>query len=77
MTTSLEVLAAGAMKLAPADRTRLLERLIASLDVDSEVEQAWELAMPDTHSPFGGKLGVPHSPSGAAELKTLVPTWKH
>jgi len=43
MTTNLEVLEAEALKLAPADRSHLLERLIASLDVDPEVEEAWEL----------------------------------
>lgn len=43
MNTSLEVLEAEALKLAPADRSHLLERLIASLDVDPEVEEAWEL----------------------------------
>jgi putative addiction module component (TIGR02574 family) len=43
MTTRLEVLEAEAMKLAPADRSHLLERLIASLDADPEVEAAWEL----------------------------------
>ncbi len=43
MTTSLEVLEAEALKLAPADRSRLLERLIVSLDADPEVEEAWEL----------------------------------
>ncbi len=43
MTTHLEVLEAEALKLAPADRSHLLERLIASLDVDPEVEEAWEL----------------------------------
>jgi putative addiction module component (TIGR02574 family) len=43
MATSLEVLEAEALKLAPADRSRLLERLIASLDADLEVEEAWEL----------------------------------
>ena len=42
MTTRLEVLEAEALKLAPADRSHLLERLIASLDADPEVEQAWE-----------------------------------
>lgn len=42
MTTSLEVLEAEALKLAPADRSHLLERLIASLDTDPEVEDAWE-----------------------------------
>lgn len=43
MTTRLEVLEAEALKLAPADRTHLLERLIASLDSDPDVEAAWEL----------------------------------
>lgn len=42
MTTSLEVLEAEALKLAPADRSHLLERLIVSLDTDPEVEDAWE-----------------------------------
>jgi len=42
MNTTLEVLEAEALKLAPADRSHLLERLIASLDSDPEVEEAWE-----------------------------------
>lgn len=42
MSTSLEVLEAEALKLAPADRSRLLERIVASLDLDPEVEDAWE-----------------------------------
>ena len=41
MTTNLEVLEAEALKLAPSDRSHLLERLIASLDSDPEVEEAW------------------------------------
>lgn len=42
MNVSLEVLEAEALKLSPADRSYLLERLIVSLDVDPDVEQAWE-----------------------------------
>ena len=42
ISTHLEVLDAEALKLAPADRSHLLERLIASLDSDPEVEAAWE-----------------------------------
>ena len=42
MGTSLEVLEAEILQLAPADRSHLLERLIASLDSDPEVEEAWE-----------------------------------
>ncbi len=42
MSTSLEILEAEALKLAPAERSHLLERLVASLDSDPEVEAAWE-----------------------------------
>ena len=42
VNTSLEVLEAEALKLTPADRSHLLERLVASLDFDPEVEAAWE-----------------------------------
>ena len=42
LSTTLEILEAEVLKLAPADRSRLLERLIASLDPDPEVEEAWE-----------------------------------
>ncbi len=42
MSTNLELLEAEALKLAPADRSHLLERLVASLDSDPDVEEAWE-----------------------------------
>ena len=41
VSTNLEVLEAEVLKLAPVDRSHLLERLIASLDIDPEVEEAW------------------------------------
>lgn len=43
MSTPLEVLEAEALKLAPADRSHLLERLVASLDRNPEIERAWIL----------------------------------
>ena len=42
MTTSLEALQAEILRLSASDRARLLERLIASLDVDTEAEAAWD-----------------------------------
>jgi len=42
MSTNLELLEAEALKLPPADRSHLLERLVASLDVDPDVDAAWE-----------------------------------
>lgn len=42
MSNTLEALEAEVLKLTPADRSHLLERLIASLDLDPEIEDAWE-----------------------------------
>lgn len=42
MNANLEVLEAEALKLAPADRSHLLERLLVSLDADPEAEESWE-----------------------------------
>ena len=42
MTVTLETLQAEVMRLPPADRARLLDRLIASLDVDVGAEAAWD-----------------------------------
>ncbi len=42
MTTVLETLQAEVLRLSPADRAKLLDRLIASLDVDADAEAAWD-----------------------------------
>ncbi len=42
MHSKLETLEAQAMQLNPADRAHLLQRLINCLDVDPDVEHAWE-----------------------------------
>lgn len=41
-TPSLEVLQAQVLSLSKADRARLLERLVVSLDVDPRAEEEWE-----------------------------------
>ena len=41
MSASLEIVEAQALKLAPADRSHLLARLISSLDFDAELQAAW------------------------------------
>ena len=38
----IDALEAASLKLNHADRSRLMERLIVSLDIDPEVEAAWE-----------------------------------
>lgn len=42
MPIDLEVLQAEVLRLSPADRARLLDRLVASLDVDARIEAAWD-----------------------------------
>jgi putative addiction module component (TIGR02574 family) len=41
METQLEILEAQALKLTTSERAHLAERLIASLDEDGEIEEAW------------------------------------
>lgn len=43
MSSSIETLLAEALQLPPSQRAHLLEKLIASLDTDPEVEAAWAL----------------------------------
>ena len=38
---TVETLEAAALQLTSADRARLVDRLIATLDADPEVEEAW------------------------------------
>jgi putative addiction module component (TIGR02574 family) len=42
MAATVEMLEAEVLKLAPADRSRLVERLLASLDEDQDIEAAWD-----------------------------------
>lgn len=42
MPSNLDLLQAEVLRLSPADRARLLDRLVASLDVDASVEAAWD-----------------------------------
>ena len=41
MSSALESLETEALRLSAAERERLVERLIASLDFDPELEEAW------------------------------------
>lgn len=41
MQTQFETLEAEALKLTISERAKLAEHLIASLDEDSEIEEAW------------------------------------
>jgi len=62
MSSNLEVLQAEVLRLSPADRARLLDRLVASLDVDASVEAAWDAVADQREQELG---------SGAAEAVPL------
>ena len=42
MPASVEALEAEVLSLSPTDRSRLLNRLIASLEADAEIVAAWD-----------------------------------
>lgn len=42
MATEFDTLQAEVLRLSPKDRARLLDRLIASFDADTEAEAAWD-----------------------------------
>ena len=49
MSSSVETLEAEVLQLPLAERARLVERLIASLDADLEVEEAWAAEVERRH----------------------------
>ena len=61
MSTTLEALQAQVMSLSKEDRSRLLERLVASLDVDAEAEEDWEqlAARREAELESGAVVGIP------------------
>ncbi len=61
MPRTLEALQAEVMRLSSADRARLLDRLVASLDVDAEAEAAWDELADEREAELrsGGATAVP------------------
>jgi putative addiction module component (TIGR02574 family) len=70
MSSSLEILEAEALQLPIADRARLVERLIASLDADPEVEEAWAAEVERRHAEVeSGTVTLRPGPETLAKLK--------
>jgi putative addiction module component (TIGR02574 family) len=67
---TVETLEAAALQLTSADRARLVDRLIATLDADPEVEEAWaaEVERRQTEMENGTVTLLP-GPESLAELK--------
>jgi putative addiction module component (TIGR02574 family) len=70
MSTSFEALEAEALNLSPADRARLVERLIASLDSDPDVEEAWAVEVERRQCEIeSGTVSLLPGPETLAKLK--------
>jgi putative addiction module component (TIGR02574 family) len=70
MASSIEVLEAEALQLSAADRARLVERLIASLDIDPAIEEAWAAEVERRNAEIeSGAVSLIPGPEALAELK--------
>jgi putative addiction module component (TIGR02574 family) len=70
MASNIEVVEAEALQLPAADRARLVERLIASLDTDPEVEEAWAAEVERRNAEVeSGAVSLIPGPDALAELK--------
>lgn len=55
MSLTIESLEAEALRLSAAERAQLIERLITSLDIDPEVEEAWAAEVERRHAEIESK----------------------
>ena len=70
MSSTVEVLEAEALQLSAAERARLIERLIASLDTDPEVEEAWAAEVERRNAQIeSGAVSLVPGPEALAKLK--------
>jgi len=71
MSSTVETLEAEALQLSAAERARLVERLIASLDIDPEVEEAWAAEVERRNAEIeSGTISLIPGPEALAKLKT-------
>ena len=66
---TIETLEAAASQLTPADRASLVDRLIATLDADPKVEEAWAAEM--EHRQSENKIGTVSLLPGSETLAKL------
>lgn len=67
---TVETLEAAALQLTPADRAKLVDRLIATLDADPEVEETWAAEVERRQTEMENGTVTPLSgPESLAELK--------
>ena len=70
MALEPETLEAAALQLTPADRATLVDRLIATLDADPEVEEAWAAEVERRQTEIeDGSVSLLSGPETRARLK--------
>lgn len=70
MSSTLEAIEAEALQLSAAERARLVERLIATLDTDPEVEEAWAAEVERRNAEIeSGAVSLIPGPEALASLK--------
>jgi putative addiction module component (TIGR02574 family) len=70
MSSTVEALEAEALQLSAAERARLVERLIASLDIDPDVEEAWAAEVERRNAEIeSGAVALISGPEALAKLK--------
>ena len=73
MASSIEKIEAEALQLSAAERARLIERLISSLDLDPEVEEAWAAEVERRNSEIQrGEVSLVSGPEALAKLKASL-----
>jgi hypothetical protein len=74
MDHTLEVIEAEALKLTPGDRSRLAERLLASLDEEQEIEASWDAVADEREAAIGpSSAGVVSFDAAFARLEARFP----
>lgn len=72
MASSIEIIEAEALRLSAPERARLVERLIASLDIDPQVEEAWAAEVERRNREIeSGKVSLVSGPEAIARLRAL------
>ena len=70
MSTTVEELEAEALSLSSAQRARLVERLIASLDSEPDIEEAWAIEAERRHAEIeSGVVSLLAGPESLARLR--------
>jgi putative addiction module component (TIGR02574 family) len=73
MLLTVEALEAEALQLSAAERALLVDRLIASLDTDPEVEEAWATEVERRNAQIeSGAVSLIPGPEALAKLKAEI-----